>query len=139
MVPVVDNRAARRCVPSDDTTYVHIIPRAGERITRARLLNISTGGALISTYSLVATGEKVLVQFDRAPEIGWFPAEVIHVKRPRKVGIRFNPPLSGQFAAASIREDRRVAKPDEQETVYLDAHSTMDMTASRASSGQNTL
>jgi PilZ domain len=126
MMHVVDNRASSRSLAIDNITYVHIMQWAGKSITRAGLLNIGTGGALISTYTLIATGEKVRVQFDRAPEIGWFDAEVVHVKRPRKVGIRFNPPLRPEFADASIRECPQIAYASEKETAYIDEDITMD-------------
>jgi PilZ domain len=126
MMPVVDNRASSRNLAIDNIAYVHIMQWAGKSITRARLLDISTGGALISTYTLMAIGEKVRVQFDRAPEIGWLEAEVVHVKRPRKVGIRFNRPLRPEFANAPIRECPQVADASEEETAYIDPDITMD-------------
>jgi hypothetical protein len=123
MMLTVDNRASTRHSPTDDETYVQIFDWAGERITRARLLNVSTGGALISTYTLVATSQKLRVRFEHAPEIGWIDAEAVHVKRPRKVGIRFNRPCSLEFVVAATREEcSHVANFKDEETKYIGAN-----------------
>jgi PilZ domain len=127
MMPIVNNRASVRRTPTSDETYVHIMDWAGERISKARLLDVSLGGALISTYTLVATGQKVRLQFDRAPEIGWIDAEAVHVKRPRKVGVRFERPLRPEFVVAATSEERsKVEGPEDQETFGIDANTTID-------------
>lgn len=100
---------------------------AGERITRARLLNVCTGGALISTYTLIATTQKLRVWFDRAPEIGWIDSAAVHVKRPRKVGIRFSRPCSPELVVtATGAETRHLANLDDEETTNIGANPTID-------------
>jgi len=101
MTIAVDRRASTRHAPATDATYVEIMDWNGTRITGARLLDVSTGGALISTYRLVATSPKLRVRLESAPETGWIDAEVVHFGRPQGVGIRFGSPCRPEFVRAA--------------------------------------
>ena len=89
---------------------------------------------MISTYTLIATTQKLRVWFDRAPEIGWIDSAAVHVKRPRKVGIRFSRPCSPELVVtATGAETRHLANLDDEETTNIGANPTIDWAPSRRS------
>jgi len=92
----------------------------GRRITRARLLNVSTGGALIFTDSFVATSQKVRARLERAPEAGWIDAEAVHFGRPQGVGIRFSSPRRPEFVLEATKGGNpRLANLSDEETQHV--------------------
>src|ERR1017187_3767185 len=103
MTIVDDRRASTRHTPAVDQTYVQIMDWTGKRITMAKLLNVSTGGALVFTDSVVATSQKLRVSLESAPDTGWIDAEAVHFGRPQEVGIRFSSPCRPEFVLAATR------------------------------------
>ena len=90
MTMEVDRRAYPRHALAADQTYLLVMDWSGRRITRARLLNISTGGALISTDRVIATSQRLMVRLENAADTDWVEAEVVRFERTHQVGIRFN-------------------------------------------------
>jgi hypothetical protein len=97
----VDRRAFTRESPANDETFVRIIDRRVERMIRARLLNISVGGALIESYLRIAPGRALRVGLENAPDSGWMDAEVVRLGRTQEVGIRFQSPCRPEFLLAA--------------------------------------
>ncbi len=65
-------------------------------MSRARLFNVSLGGALIETGEIVAADRALNVGLD-APELGSVDAEVVRFEPPDKLGIRFTSPCHPGF------------------------------------------
>ncbi len=117
MTIAVDRRTTVRHTPAEYDTYVRIMDWTGKRITRARLVNVSTRGALIFTDSVVATSQKLRVQLERAPDTGWIEAEAVHFGRLQGVGITFMSACGPEFLLAATRGgSSRLANPTEEAT-----------------------
>ena len=117
MIKAVDRRAFIRLTPESADTCVEIMDWTGTRITRATLLNVSRGGALVCSYTLIATSQKMRVRLVNAPELDWTDAEVVHLGLPQQVGIRFQSLRHSEFVlAATKRPARRPSADDREET-----------------------
>lgn len=118
----IERRASTRFEPEAPETYVQVMDWAGTRITKATLLNVSTGGALICTHTVVVTSQRIRVRFENVPETGWIVAEAVHFRRPQQVGIRFHSPCSPELVHAAV--SRRASWPldncDEEETLCIE-------------------
>jgi hypothetical protein len=79
MKPAVDRRVSVRHMPAKYETHLQVMDWTGSWVTKARLLNLSIGGAIMVTDSVVATGQKLHVRLANAPEMGWIDAQVVHV------------------------------------------------------------
>jgi hypothetical protein len=121
MTLAVERRDSPRFHPGACGTDVQIRDWNGSRITRARLLNISIGGALICTDRVVATSQTVSMRLENAPETGWIEAEVVRFGRPSEVGIRFISPCRPLFvlAATSGPQPRLDDDTDDDATPFL--------------------
>ena len=106
MSPTIEQRTAPRKITMPDKTYVELMEWKGTPITRGKLLNVSTGGALILVEKVGAPDRPLWIRLERAPETGWIAADVARVDRPQEVAIRFRPtcPLDF-FLAATLRPD----------------------------------
>ena len=106
MPPAIEQRTAPRKITMHDKTYVQLMEWRGTPITRAKLLNVGAGGALIFVESVGAPDRPLWIRLERAPETGWIAADVARVDGPQEVAIRFRPscPLDF-FLAATLRGD----------------------------------
>jgi hypothetical protein len=121
MTIVIDRRASTRHITAAYETYVQIMDWTGTRITRARLRNVSTGGALIVTDSVVATSQKLRLRFEIAPETSWIDAEVVHFGRRQEAGIRFSSPRPPEFVlVATRRNNPRLVNLCDEETPIIE-------------------
>jgi hypothetical protein len=102
MTLVIERRASYRHVPSNNPTNIQIMDSTGRRVTRARLLNVSTGGALICSDRIVATSQSFRIRLENAPETGWLDAEAVHFGRSNAVGIRFRSPCRSDFLMTAV-------------------------------------
>jgi hypothetical protein len=120
MTLVIERRASTRHATAADETYVQIMDWTGKRLMRARLLDISTGGALILTDSFVATSQKLRVRLESAPETGWIDAEAVHFGRPQVVGIRFSSPCRPELVLEARRGGNpHLVNPSGEEMPYI--------------------
>ncbi len=71
------------------------------RMSRARLLNVSLGGALIETHEIVTADRALNVGRENASELGSVDAEVVRFEPPHKMGIRFTSPYHPGFILAA--------------------------------------
>ena len=123
MTIAVDRRASIRLTPESADTYVEVMNWAGTRITRARLLNVSRGGAFVCSFTLFATSQKMRFRLLNAPELDWTDAEVVHFGLPQQVGIRFQSLRRSEFVlAATKRPARRLSADDRVETPMAGRH-----------------
>src|SRR5437016_2167806 len=108
MPPTIEHRAAPREITVNDRTYVQLMEWKGMPITRGRLLNVSTGGALIRVEKAGEPYRPLWIRLERAPETGWIAADVARFARPQEVAIRFRSPCPLEFfLAATLRADPR--------------------------------
>jgi hypothetical protein len=108
MPPTIDQRASSREITVNDQTYVQLMGPKGMSITRGRLLNISTGGALIHVDRAGEPYSPNWIRLERAPETGWIAADLARFNRPQEVAIKFRSPCPLEFfLAATLRGDPR--------------------------------
>jgi PilZ domain len=104
MTLAVERRAADRHEIVSDRTSVQVMDWLGPRIRQARLVNISTSGALIETDQLPALHQPIRVRLEIAKEVGWFSAIPVRFGRSNEVGIHFVRPLPLYFLPKSTPE-----------------------------------
>ena len=101
MTTGIDRRASARHVPANNDMHVLIADWRTHRITRARLLNISLGGALIESDEPLATDRVLRIGLENVPEVGWVDAKAIRCEHAHRVGVRFISPAEPRFVAAA--------------------------------------
>lgn len=92
MTTGTERRAFARHAPANNDMHVLIAVWRTHRITKARLLNISLGEALIESDEPLAKGQVVRIGLENVPEVGWVDAIAIRCERAHRVAVRFNPP-----------------------------------------------
>ena len=98
MTFAIECRASVRHEPVNDLTSVQLLDdRTGKRFTRAKLLNISTDGALILTDKEPALYQPLWVRLENATEIALIDAEPVRVGRYKEIGIRFTRQCPSDF------------------------------------------
>ena len=123
MLHNVERKACPRHAVAQYDTYVQIKDSTGKRITRARLLNISTSGALVCADDIVAMSQRIALRLERAPEMGWIDAEPVHFGQLQRVGIRFRPPCRPEFIAAAVSGgNAQMARPSDDHTLLDSAN-----------------
>jgi hypothetical protein len=117
MPRTIEHRAAPRQIPVNDRAYVQLMEWHGIPIARGKLLNISTGGALIQVDSVGKPARPLWIRLEAAPETGWIAADIARFDRPQEVAIRFRAPCPLEFfLAATLRVDPRPSANSETET-----------------------
>jgi hypothetical protein len=86
----IEHRVSPRETTVNDQTYVQLMEWEGMPIIRGRLLNVSTGGALILVEGVGGPYRPPWVRLERAPEIGWVAADIARFDGPQEVAIRFH-------------------------------------------------
>ena len=90
MTIAIERRASvRRETVNNQTSVQLTYDRTGKRFTRAKLLNISTGGAWILTDKELALYQPLWVRLENATEIALIDAQPVRFGRTNEVGIRF--------------------------------------------------
>jgi hypothetical protein len=118
MAITVERRRARRITPQG-ATAVLVMEADKKWMTQAAVVNLSTDGGLIGPASLVATGRRLGVLFEGAPDAGWIDAAVVGSEGPSRVGIRFVSPLSDEFVSAAASGFARRQADAEAKRPYL--------------------
>jgi hypothetical protein len=59
-----------------------------QRLARARLLNISVGGALVESSKAFSPNRALRVGLENVPEIGWADAKVMRSEESRRIALR---------------------------------------------------
>ena len=103
MALAIERRTSPRMTPGDLGSELLIMDRKHKAMMNAKLLNISTGGALLHFDGGIANGQSFSILLHDLPELGWIEAEVVRSDGPRGVGVRFVHPFSPEFLQA-IRE-----------------------------------
>jgi hypothetical protein len=119
MALLVESRASTRHAPVIAETYLEIMDWPGKRVTRARLVDVSTGGALVLTVCVVATSQKLRVRLEGARETEWIVAEAVHFGRPDGVGIRFSWPCPDFVLEATRRDRSRLVNLSDKQSRYV--------------------
>jgi hypothetical protein len=121
MALAIERRVAVRYPAADGRTYVQLIEWTGRRMIRARLVNISAGGALIRSDAQPCLLGQLRMQMEDSPEAGWFAARVVHFDPSRLiVGIRFDRPCPREVLLKYVRRvDSRQATARDEETPDL--------------------
>src|SRR5205823_3050126 len=101
MTFATNRRASTRHAAANHQTILQIMDWTGQRVTRAKLLNISTEGALIRTDKVPVLKQPVRVRLENATEIGWIMAEPVRIGQSKEVGIRFCCPGPRAFLLAA--------------------------------------
>jgi hypothetical protein len=96
-IAALERREATRHEVSPTKTSVHMMDWNGPQVRRARLLNISSSGALLSTDFVPALHEPIRLRLDVAKEIGWVSAMPVRSESSGEVGIRFFRPVPLYF------------------------------------------
>jgi hypothetical protein len=111
MTLAVERRGSVRHETVNNQTSVQLMDdRTGKRITRAKLLNISTGGALILTDKEPALYQPLRVRFENATEIALIDAEPVRFGRSKEVAIRFTRQCPSDFLFMLGVDSPRVAR-----------------------------
>ncbi len=114
MPPTIEHRASPRETTVNNQTYVQLMEWKGMPITRGRLLNVSTGGALILVEREGRPDRALWIRLEKAPETGWIAADVARFDRPQEVAVKFRSPCPLEFyLAATIGDPRRSADSEE--------------------------
>ena len=81
----------------------------------ARLVNISSHGALILADNVPTLHQPIEVWIENAQETGWIMAEAVRFGRSKEVGIRFYHPSHANLPSMAARgtDSPRVAASDE--------------------------
>jgi hypothetical protein len=125
MTLAVERRAEVRHEPVDNQTSVHIMEWTGPRIKRARLVNFSSGGALILIDQVPTLYQPLRVRLENAKEIGWFSAIPVRLGRSNEVGIKFARSFPMDFLSNSMSEDgSRLVVDSEDEPRFVGEAST---------------
>jgi len=107
----IERRTSVRYETLNNQTSVQLMDdRTGKRITRAKLLNISDGGALILTDKEPALYQPLWVRIENATEIARIDAEPVRVGRLKEVGIRFTRRCPSDFLFMLGVDSPRVAR-----------------------------
>jgi hypothetical protein len=101
MTLAVERRAADRHDTVSNRANVQLMDWIGPRIRQARLVNISSSGALIQTDQLPALHQPLRVRLEIAKEVGWFSAIPVRFGQSNEVGIQFVRPLPLYFLSKS--------------------------------------
>jgi hypothetical protein len=101
MTLAVERRAADRHDTVNNRTNVQLMDWIGPRIREAKLVNISSSGALIQTDQLPALHQPLRVRLEIAKEVGWFSAIPVRFGQSNEVGIQFVRPLPLYFLSKS--------------------------------------
>ena len=101
----VNRRAFARQAPVSRETYVWVADWAA-RMTRARLLNVGSGGALVETHALSPTDRVLQIGLVNAPDVGWLEARIVRFEHTNRVALRFNCEASPRFISAAISGSR---------------------------------
>jgi PilZ domain len=101
MANLIERRGSTRHSTTNDPVIVQLMDRTGHRMTRARLANISTGGALILTDQAPVLNHALQVRLERTPETGWITAIPVRLGRSREVGLQFTRPCPPDFLWAA--------------------------------------
>lgn len=101
MTLAVERRAADRHDTVSNRTKVELMDWIGPRLREAKLVNISSSGALIQTDQLPALHQPLRVRLEIAKEVGWFSAIPVRFGQSNEVGIQFVRPLPLYFLSKS--------------------------------------
>ena len=107
MTTGIDRRTSTRTVPANSDMHVLLADWRTHRITRAKLLNISLGGAFIETGERLSTDRVLRVGLESAREVGWVDAKAIRCDGASRVGMRFITPAHSEFVAAATTSVKR--------------------------------
>src|SRR5690242_10012378 len=97
MALTLERRGSPRTTPAAGRADVLIMEADEKWMMPAKLLNMSADGGLISPATLVSTGHRICLLFERLPQAGWVDAEVVRGAGPSQVGIRFLAQMSPEF------------------------------------------
>jgi hypothetical protein len=103
----IERRDSVRHETLDDRTSIQVIMEgAGDqiRVRPARLINISSTGALIHTEQVPRFYQLLRFRLENAPEIGWVAADPVRYGQANEVGIRFARPFPPDFLSKSLSE-----------------------------------
>jgi hypothetical protein len=114
--PIIEHRASPRETTVSNRTYVQIMEWKGMPITRGRLLNLSTGGALILVEKVGGPDRPLWIRLEKAPETGWIAADVARFDRPQEVAVKFRSPCPLEFFLAATIGDPQRSADSERET-----------------------
>jgi hypothetical protein len=127
--PTIEHRASLRETTVNDQTYVQLMEWKGMPITRGRLLNVSTGGALVLVETVDGPHRPLWVRLESAPETGWIAADVARFDRPQVVAIRFRSlcPLEFFLAATLGRDPQRSADSENETPCIGETHTAWEL------------
>ena len=116
MANMTERRGTTRYPAANDRTVVQIMDEKGTRITRARLANVSAGGALILTDRQPELNRPLHLRLESAAKLGWIMAIPVRSGPTREVGVRFARPCPPDFLWAATRgtQSRLVAAGEEE-------------------------
>ena len=78
-------------------TRVQLMDWTGPQVREATLVNISSGGPLLSTEHLPILNQPIRVRLEIAKEIGWVSAIPVRLGQASEIGLRFFRPLPLYF------------------------------------------
>ena len=99
----IERRTSPRTAPGALGDDLLILDRK-MMMVRAKLLDISAGGALLQFDGIISNGRSFSILLHDVPELGWIEAEVVRSDGPREVGVRFVSPFSPEFLQAETSE-----------------------------------
>ena len=118
MVLAIERRTSPRTAPGALGDDLLILDRK-KMMVRAKLLDISAGGALLRFDGVIANGRSFSILLHDVPELGWIEVEVVRSDRPREVGVRFVSSFSPEFLQAARECDPRRGHDAEGVTPYV--------------------
>ena len=96
-----DRRAVGRYLPANTPTYVWVADWHRQRITMARLLDISSDGALLESNAVFHANSVLHIGLVGRPNVGWIDARPVWFGNSKQVGLRFDSPGKAEFALAA--------------------------------------
>ncbi len=97
MTIAVERRESVRHEMPKVRTSAQLMDWTGPQVRHATLVNISSGGALLSTDGVLMLDQPIRLRLEIAKEIGWVAAIPVRSGRSSEVGVRFIRPLPLYF------------------------------------------
>lgn len=126
MTATIERRTSLRHIPVYQGTKVELMDRDGQRMTRARVVNISHEGALIIADRQPPLNQALRVRLALAPELGWITAIPVRFGQSREVGLRFTRRCPPDFIWVAARSGpARLAADGEEGTRFTFDRATL--------------